>query len=322
MRRLIFISVLIVLAGCEPGDLVNLPSEPSKITVLASNTVGHPWFVIVSPTKLTSGHQFIPPLPDATVKIYEDGDFVEQLVNDTIYPDYGPAFFRSQVNSPAPGHEYMITVEAEGYTTVAGKYTQPEPVPADITFEVREKKPIYVTSSITDGNTTTFKYDTANQWTFDITITFTDPPGDNFYAFALGAAPTEDSLDLPGTSDGYMQVEGPSLGDPLLYGLVIDDKEISGKQVTAKFTYTIDDHISFYFENAPLLNEKIPSWFRISIKSMNEAQYKFLIQTRKAQASNNDPYAQPVTTYTNIENGLGVFGGYTPYSKTFHYKLE
>jgi hypothetical protein len=323
MRRLIFIGMLISLASCEPGDLVDLPSEPSKITVLSYNSVGYPWLIVVSPSAAPSDRSFIPRgLPDAVVNIYEDGNFLEQLTRDTLYADYSPAVFRSQTSSPQPGHQYMITVEAEGYTTVTSKYVQPEPVSADITFTLREKKPMIAQIVYSDGKETRFEYDSVNQWTFDIGITFTDPPGNNFYTFAINSAPTEDSLGLAGVSTGYMSVDGRPLGDPVLDGQVINDHDISGKRTTVKFTYTVDDYVSFVFLNYPDLNEKIPSWFKVSLITMNEAQYKFAIQTRKIQIAGSDPYAQPVTTYTNIENGLGVFGGHTPYSKTFHYKLE
>ncbi len=81
--------------------------------------------------------------------------------------------------------------------------------------------------------------------------------------------------------------------------------------------YKVDD---FQLETFPPID--LPSWFRVSLRTMNEAQYKFNVQSRKQQLAEYDPYAQPITTYTNVKNGLGVFGGYTPFSRTFNYVLQ
>ncbi|MEJ0031666.1 MAG: hypothetical protein WDO15_15405 [Bacteroidota bacterium] len=73
MKKLILFGMLILLIACEPGDLVNLPSEPERITILSYNQVGEPWFIMVTTTiPTTQRFPFTNPLPNAIVSIYED----------------------------------------------------------------------------------------------------------------------------------------------------------------------------------------------------------------------------------------------------------
>jgi hypothetical protein len=325
MRRLIFFAVLILCCSCEPGDLVNLPSAPSRITVVASNVVGQPWVVFVAPSRpndLALQHRYIPRgIPDATVKIYEDGNFVEQLqlvtYDSGVVRNLSDAFasmFQSKINSPKAGHDYKITVESKDYPPVTATYKQPEPVPADISFEFREVKPYVYQVGVSDGTTTTIFYDTAMLWTFDVAITFTDPPGDNYYDFWLNTSRTQAGLD---SSGGYFLMEEGLYKDPVLEGGSLkDDKTFAGQRVTFKFLY------AFQEDSTPYYVSKLPNWFRASLRSMSEGQYKSIIQTRKSEVVNFDPYAQPITTFTNVENGVGIFGGYTPSSKDFYFKSK
>jgi hypothetical protein len=325
MRRLTFFAVLIVLGSCEPGDLVNLPSAPSRITVVASNVVGQPWVIFVAPSRpndLALQHRYIPRgIPDATVNIYEDGNFVEQLqlvtydsaVVGSIFDEFA-SMFRSNTNSPKPGHEYKITVESKDYPPATATYTQPQPVPADISFEFREMKPYVFQVGVSDGTTTTIFYDTAKLWTFDVAITFTDPPGNNYYDFWLTTSSTRSGLDSTG---GYYLIEEGPYKDPILEGGSLkDDKTFAGQRVTFKFVYTFQEDSTQYYVS------KLPNWFRVSLRSLSEGQYKSIIQTRQSETLDFDPYAQPITTFTNVESGLGIFGGYTPSSKDFYFKSK
>lgn len=174
--------------------------------------------------------------------------------------------------------------------------------------------------AINNGPLTVVTYDSIFTAIFDVSITFTDPPGENYYDFWITTSDKENLSEATTSYSGFLPVDYALGYDPVLNRQMIDDKLISGQQVTREFSYSF----TYSIEKKPTWGFSFPKpeWFTISLRTMPKEVYKFVKQTRKAQLANNDPYAQPFTTYTNVENGLGIFGGYSPSSKTFHYKVE
>lgn len=316
MKKVFFIGLMIVLASCEPGDLVDLPKSPFRITVLSFNEVGQPWNIIIGATKnppFASGYE----LKYASVSIFEDGNFIEQLEYDTMtgMSMYDVSAFKSQENSPRAGHRYEVVVERDGLPPVRAEYVQPDPVAADISFDLREKKMfIYTVVS----NTAPTRLDTGYSWVFNVTFKFTDPPGENFYDFKMTSSNSErglDSAQFGYNISGYMQPETNSEGDFILNSMT-NDQKFAGREVTISFLYSVSE------DPYPIFDLEMPTWFRPSLRTMTKEQYKYIEQTRKQQLTLSDPYAQPITTFTNVEGGLGIFGGYTPTSKVFRYEFE
>lgn len=320
MKRLIFFCwVLAFLPGCEPENLFGLPDAPLRLTILSYNQVGEPWAVVLASTRQFY-HNRREILEDTQVSIYEDGNFLEQLKLDTINPRYDQLGLSSQTSSPRPGHEYKIVVEAARLPTATATYIQPEIVPADITCTFRKLENYKAFIATNNGPIQEVSFDSIFTATFDVSITFTDPPGENFYDFWVVTSDKEDFSQATTSSSGYLPIEYSIFTDPVKVGHLIDDKLISGQQVTRKFTYKL----TYSLEKKPMawLNFPKQEWFTISLRTMPKEVYKFITQTRKAQMSSYDPYAQPYTTYTNVEGGVGVFGGFTASSKTFHYEIE
>lgn len=327
MKRLILSCWIVVsLIACEPGDFVDLPRSPRRIVILGFNEPGLPWTVTIGPTDDLNIYRYsVLGIPDAKVTLYEDGKFLEVLTLDTFDPrttqqnpppppeplEFRPSVFRSETNYPRPGHEYKVVVEAENFPTATATYVQPLQVEADITFEFRERKfqPVHVTFS--DG---TSRIDTSYNTLFDVSMTFTDPDGKNFYDFWQVQTEKESHSEskylsqwnlYPQSGEG-VTVEGGSS--------MIDDQLISGKTVNYKFVTSFNEYAGLTFR------WPTPEWFTIALRTTNEEMYKYRIQIGRSTMAEYDPYSQPVRTYTNVENGLGIFGGFTPYSKQFHYK--
>lgn len=322
-RALSFCLIILSLTGCEPGDLIDLPTSPRRITILGFNEAGAPWVIGICLTM--DLNRFTPDgLPDAKVVLYEDGNFLEELVFDTADPTspsgfpsqpeylkYRPSIFRTDYNNvPRPGHEYKIVVEAEGYPTATASYVQPMPVEADITFEFRERKMTFGTVSFGDGRTT---IDTTFTTFFDISITFADPEGENFYNFRSVQSDKQTMAESKSWSEWYLVSNDGTSNNGWGSGAVIDDVEISGQRVTSNFTtsFTAGGNYSWRI---------VPEWFTFSLRTTTKEMQKYIIQMGKIVAAEYDPYAQPVRTYTNVENGLGIFTGFTPSSKQFYYK--
>ncbi|HZY82989.1 MAG TPA: DUF4249 family protein [Cyclobacteriaceae bacterium] len=303
MKRVVFICVLIALAACKDEfDVFEVPGKDFKIAIQSFNEVGHPWYIQTAVSKSAAPIGTLDSLANAVVKIYEDEKFVEQLKFSGMNGHFvHPAIFRSSTNSPRPGHEYKITVEAPGYPMAIGTYKQPEPVPAEMTFKFHSRQRASYTNLETGESFITYRM------AYEVTFTFTDPPGENFYDFNLESAATEEDF-----AKGNISSE--LLYDPfnsnLMRGMT-DDSQISEQRVTYKF---------FYFGYEAQMSQS--RWFRISLRTMPAEQFKYSSKLIKGYLASYDPYSQPVTTYTNVENGLGIFSAYTPYSKVVNVTFE
>ncbi|MFQ5636990.1 MAG: DUF4249 family protein [bacterium] len=69
--------------------------------------------------------------------------------------------------------------------------------------------------------------------------------------------------------------------------------------------YDLD--ISFYNYSEPI------EMFIVVLLTTSESYYNFHKSVDQQNATEDNPFAEPVPIYTNIENGLGVFAGYSSF---------
>jgi Domain of unknown function (DUF4249) len=83
-------------------------------------------------------------------------------------------------------------------------------------------------------------------------------------------------------------------------GLVFTDQDFNGQNKE------LDVLLNSYLE----LKTQIPSTITIELLTINEDCYKYILTYPKQVGLSQDPFSEPVNIYSNIENGLGIFGGY------------
>ena len=66
---------------------------------------------------------------------------------------------------------------------------------------------------------------------------------------------------------------------------------------------------SFYETDTVLLD--------VSLEHIAEPYYLYAVSSNKYRRTSNNPFTEPVSVYTNVENGLGIFTGYTSSSVRF-----
>ena len=94
---------------------------------------------------------------------------------------------------------------------------------------------------------------------------------------------------------------GGAWGEEILFS----DEIFNGKTYT--FNFEIDN--SFYkgYDKHELI---------FLLKHLTEAQYKHQVSRELQNWNDGNPFAEPVPVYNNIENGFGIFAGYSVDSKT------
>ena len=58
-------------------------------------------------------------------------------------------------------------------------------------------------------------------------------------------------------------------------------------------------------------NQQESTRVRVILQSVTESYYRYFATQSLQNNTSGDPFAQPVQVFTNVENGLGIFAGYS-----------
>jgi len=307
MKNISILSIVVILLifGCRKKLDINIPEGQKHIVVNGIINADSLITVSVSKSQDILDNNKIPLLEDANVKLFKDDIFVENLT----HIDSG-VYTSTQI--PDIGANYKISVDYNNLKSVTAQMSLTNPVQimsVDTTVEVKEE-------DYGDG----FKY---TYYDIHYKIKLTDNGNNNDYYFlALCVLNPEFEYDETGgepTFIGYKEYNGYfDSNDPVfrkdnidftldgMYGSVFTDEYFQGLE------YTINLSNSFYpSEEFGLKSDEYPSIIKIKLLTVSEDIYRYITSYNLNQYTQYDPFAQPVQIYTNIENGLGLFSGYT-----------
>lgn len=283
-----FAIVALSLASCG-GDKfsqvveIDLPEHLPMLSVSAEfSSVDTILVANVSTTWPTVDEPADPFVKDASVRIYENGTLWRELMynvntNGTGRYDWvGNANFKSD-----GGTVYRLEVAAPGFETIFAEQKMPKPV------EILDLD--YYPQSIVspDGD----KVD-------ELVFEFQDPADEeNYYGLAGFYLYTEIFNEDTFTYNYNMYLESY---DPLLeIGasnlLLLSDKSFDGKKVTLK-TYC-------YCGFGGSEGSRVVA----QLVHLTREKYLYLRSLEQYQNASGNPFAEPVTVQSNIENGVGVF---------------
>jgi len=252
---------------------------------------------------------------NAEVKLFVDGELSEILTYREPLPnpyDYGnsQSYLSKYISTqfPEAGKEYSIEVELDGMKKVRGSTLLPQIVPL-IRIDTQR-----VIISEYDYSYPSLK----------TKLVFKDPPEtENFYRIAIrqasGYYPGDRFLpydpEIPVLISRY-NVNWLDSDDPLLFPreeeglfdnfegneyLIFNDEKISGKEYELKFNLSFDglipdpDYYEFFH-------------YEIQLQSISKELYYFLRSSASQRYNDGDLFIEPVIIFSNITNGLGVFG--------------
>lgn len=285
--------MLVLLAGlfaCEQETELDLPAHTPKLVV-------HGYVQTDSLFKIAVGRTFaanvlLPPadtyIATATVTLYENGTLKEVLTYDPVQNRYISAA------AAVAGKIYRVTIAASGYETVEAITASP--------FPVSTQAVSYNRNARTDEHGIILS---------DVIFRFDDPASiSNYYLAEINRA-------LPGypsssfcvySYDPAVEKYQSSL-DPFESGSCIDNKEIlfsdrSFNGVRKEITISGNHDSMAEFTDAATGAVYRPFLKRYSITA---EFYKYTKAAISINGINDDPFSQPVSTYSNIKNGYGLF---------------
>lgn len=284
--------------GCELIIDPNLPEHTPRLVIKAFFTPDGGWAASVSrsvgildadpgPERLIAG---------ATVELLSDSNVIDRL----------PFFERERVyGSELPlqaGRSYTLRVAAEGFTTVFASDHAPAPVPTSIvSYRVETSDPLPGEAGgavISD---------------FRITLRIEDPPVErNHYQIRVIAAQRSGRRDLRFSTKDPSIVSDNRIEDPVIEGVepfrgsepFFSDVLFDGR------THEIE--LSSVGRAAEASPERV---IRLQFRYISKTYYSHLRSALLHKTTDDNPFAEPARMYSNVENGYGIFAGFS--SKTF-----
>ena len=275
------------------------------------------------------------PITNATVSLSVNGDLKEELIHEANGVFRGSYF-------PRPGDEIAIEVEADGYDRVESRTIiprKPHVTVTDSTVTISEEdysppmepdrvyrttyRSMQVQLKLTDApDTENYYYIKANQ---------------NYYQDGklLRSLPLEvklsELLKNNISSGGFIFEELFDEGDDTsMTENLFPDFLVNGKDIFFDFSFhdTLNKAEYVRGEKVSGDNPELTVEYIIEIAEISKDLYQYVISGSQAvRAKDNGPFSEPVQVHTNIQNGIGILGAYTPYRfvsrfQTRHYPYD
>lgn len=289
-----FFAILIVgiLTSCEKEIEFDAETTESRLVVNALFNTDSLWEIELSASKFILDTSTLKLINDAQVSIEGSDGSIIALTN------IGNGIYNSATEKPEIGKEYSLEVTHNKYDDVSAKSELPEIVDI-ISLEL--------------GNEIIFGQGESLK---EILLTFKDDLGEDKYMIQIKAEFWQYEYDTI-----TWQIFDSSLVKYPIYFLtnssVVDDNSGAKNFGTSSMafsdelfngnTITIDLLVDGYYFD--------PNWganqFFVSLSRISEDYYLYESSYQAYLSAQANFLAQPVQVYSNIQNGMGVFAGYS-----------
>jgi len=292
---LTLLTAVLILNSCQKDLELSTDDFRSRLVVNSIFTPDSLWSITVSNTKNILDHDsHIENIDDASI-------FLENRSLNTDVPivNLGNGKYGSAGVLPIEGHQYEIFVQKEGYETARSFTYVPSNDEAPKMFSIEEVN----------------RFD---EKVFKISMKIEDDPlRQNFYIWEListskasaGAVYKGEELDkLETYLDTGLPTNQPKSG---FLTALSSDGDFNGETYRQDF---------FIVPNSDLVKGGDPNHpetteikFYLKVRSVSQDLYKFheSLKLYQSSADVNTSISSPVPIFSNIENGLGIFGSYS-----------
>lgn len=283
-------------ASCE--DVVDLPLDDHEEVVVFSNFSEKGLEVYVYKTVSIFDNHPTEYVTDASVKVFADEVLIDSLVLELPSNENHPPFYKTTQLIPEFDKEYTIRVEIPNYKTITAKNSIPSPVA--LTASTFDPTVSEVDDSIRSVN-------------FAISVSLTDPHKiKNYYHIRFFQEFTPYSLELNGdTINGTVFWATPSSVESLN-----ENGQLVKNQVDQSFLVSDTDFdgdaITLYFKGNFTFNtsQLKPGRFFIEFRTVSQ-DYFFYHTSINRNQWDGPPIGKDDVPFDNIDNGVGVFAGFT-----------
>jgi len=293
---ILFCGIIFLNATCERSLDLQIPEPKQKLVVIGNFSQTQDLKIQVSKSGFILDRDANNFLINANVRIFQEEKFIEKLT--LVRPKNAIPFYSATRFRPLVGKKYEIRVNATGFDAVEGCSSIPQSVP--LNQAALEYLAIH---NLEDGNTKRFS--------FNLKLAFDDPAfQENYYhlkvyqQFEQFTVLRNDTV-VVGNQRRELQFS-PSLNDNFEIanyngGVLLSDGGFDGQQRSFDLPLTVD----------VASDRELPGKILVELRSVSPEYFAFYASVSKQQSSPEFPLAEPVSIANNIENGIGVFAGYS-----------
>ncbi|MCD6347222.1 MAG: DUF4249 domain-containing protein [Bacteroidales bacterium] len=293
-RYLILLSLsLLGFTACETTEKIeDFPLRPSQLVVNCLFSEGNSWEFQVSKSLSVLDNADLKLVDSAEVKLFRGGELLETLTKHDF-----DGWYRTDNNLPETGQEYSIEVSAKGFDKVlyARETLQEKVQISEVELFIKDSS-FYHWSDM-DGRK---HYGGELSGSFD--ILFSDPAGvDNYYSlsvFYLDTVYESEDPDLFSLEQRRIAISSDDSsvenGSDYTIRLFMRDQLFDGQAYKVKLSF--DDWLAW--------GGKV---YYVELTSLQRAGYFYRKSIEDYNKATDDPFAEPVKIFCNIENGYGIF---------------
>ncbi|NJO88357.1 MAG: DUF4249 domain-containing protein [Chloroflexia bacterium] len=288
--NILIISVLF-FTSCEKTIYIKIEDQGRKLVVnsiFASDDSVH--IQLLESKYIMDGTYQYFPVEDASISLFENQTEVETVSQN----EFGNYLFSSKLTE---AQQYSIVVNSTLHGTATAQSYLPD-----------ESKIDKIEYQLKLSGESEYKYIENAKFK----VEFTDVANtENFYQIRAYTKYEEPIID-PNTNEiiglisrkNFIQIgsEDPSVYDELyeIPGIFFSDELFDGQQHTISFE---TDYFNY--------NNDTQTIYFIQLNSLSKDLYNYYRSYSQYEETKDNPFAEPVKVYNNIENGFGIFGGYT-----------
>ncbi len=299
MSRKYFYLLLIptLVLSCETVIDLDIPEEEPKPVINAMMTANEPVKVELTKSSDAMKNDEIEAIDGASVVLFREDEPVDTLVQEDTPPELGkPRRYFSENYEPEAGASYSIEVEAEGFDPATAETRIPDTIGEAelVKFEKEERD---FASTVWHKAVVEFPVQEGSYYTVAAVVKYEDEY-DNPVSEGLDYLTPEPRLEHAGAGEFDQIIEG----DVLLAG----ETELELKEDDDGYI-----EMELYPEAAPLLGPGVDEYeYKIIIRKVT-ADYKSYIRSLREQDLYRDnPFAERVSVYSNVDEGFGLVSGY------------
>ena len=281
--------------SCEESVELDLEAFQTEVVVSSNFSPNHPFQISLSKNNDILTNSPTDFITDAEVQILNaQGVLLNRLTfnKDIVAPYYGLADFR-----PESGVNYQLKINVPGGATILAQDKVPNPVAL---------KSIQVDSVRFDGTD-------ENSYAIHVQTSFADPSKEvNYYHLKLYYKAIAGRTNTSGFTEDtqvYLLPVTPlasNEGNPNIVfdidksGVLFTDESFNGELTTLQFDAVLDKMKAGEFPK--IVGE---------LRTVSTSYYQYHTSLSRQLDNQDRPFAEPVTVFSNIENGLGIFAGFS-----------
>lgn len=290
-----YIISLIVLVACEKDFEIDVHESKNQMVV-------NGLFNQSAPIQMSITESFYPydetldirDLTRSEVVLFENGSLVDELTYFKYTNEKFGKYYSNYV--PKQNSNYRIEITDPVY----GRVTANSAVPS------------HVIISNPKSNWTPWGEDTLNVIRFNFEFVLEDPPEENYYYMTIGC-PLLKPNEITGIYEifdyQYAEIYTADIARPELYlknGWLFEDKIFNNNAYTISGTATMYVYPCCEYSDEVIIDK---SELYVFLENLSSEAYEFHSSYAQRLFNQNDFYSEPGLIYSNINNGIGIFGG-------------